>query len=90
MDIKKPPIFDDRPSRSHELSHRTKEQLGQLAESDESRCVEFTELLNGELQKYRKTQATHKRGCRVSRDIYEKVGFNWHKTLQNTACAQSR
>ena len=76
MDIKKPPIFDDRPSRSHELSHRTKEQLGQLAESDESRCVEFTELLNGELQKYRKTQGEHKRGCRVSRDIYEKVGLN--------------
>ena len=56
MDIKKTPIFDDRPSRSHELSHRRKEQLGQLAESDESRCVDFTELLNGELQKYRKTQ----------------------------------
>ena len=89
MDIKKPPIFDDRPSRSHELSHRTKEQLGQLAESDESRCVDFTELLNGELQKYRKTQGTQKRGCRVSRDIYEKVGFNWHKTLQNTRAAQS-
>ena len=51
MDIKKPPIFDDRPCRSHELSHRTKEQLAQLAESDESRCVEFTELLNGKLQK---------------------------------------
>ena len=76
MDIKKPSIFDDRPSRSHELSHRTKEQLGQLAESDESRCVDFTELLNGELQKYRKTQARQTRGCRVSRDIYEKVGFN--------------
>ena len=56
MDIKKPSVFDGRPSRSHELSHRRKEQLGQLAESDESRCVEFTELLNGELQKYRKTQ----------------------------------
>ena len=89
MDIKKPPIFDDRPSRSHELSHRRKEQLGQLAESDESRCVEFTELLNGELQKYRKTQGTQKRGCRVSRDIYEKVGFNWHKTLQNTGGGES-
>ena len=89
MDIKKPPIFDDRPSRSHELSHRTKEQLGQLAESDESRCVEFTELLNGELQKYRKTRAEHKRGCRVSRDIYEKVGFNRRKTLQNTRERQS-
>ena len=76
MDIKKTPIFDNRPSRSDELSHRTKEQLGQLAESDESRCVEFTELLNGELQKYRKTHPTQKRGCRVSRDIYEKVGLN--------------
>ena len=84
MDIKKTPIFDDRPSRSHELSHRTKEQLGQLAESDESRCVDFTELLNGELQKYHETQADHKRGCRVSQDIYEKVGFNWRKTLQKT------
>ena len=62
-----------------------KEQLSQNA----SRCVEFTELLNGELQKYRKTHATHKRGCRVSRDIYEKVAFNWRKTLQNTATAQT-
>ena len=81
MDIKKTPIFDDRPSRSHEQSHRTKKQLGQLAESDESQYVDFTELLNGELQKYRKTQGTQKRSCRVSRDIYEKVGFNWRKTL---------
>ena len=89
MDIKKPSVFDDRPFRSHELSHRRKEQLGQLAESDESQYVDFTELLNGELQKYRKTQAEHKRGCRVSRDIYEKLGFNWRKTLQNTAAAQS-
>ena len=89
MDIEKPSIFDEPPSRSHELSHRRQEQLAQLAESDESRCVEFTELLNGELQKYRKTQAGQKRGCRVSRDIYEKVGFNWHKTLQNTRDRQS-
>ena len=89
MDIKKPPIFDDQPSRSHELSHRTKEQLGQLAESDESRCVDFTEQLNGELQKYRKTQARQKRRCRVNRDIYKKVGFNWHKPLQNRGGAKS-
>ena len=89
MDIKKPSIFDDRPSRSHELSHRRKEQLGQLAESDESQYVDFTELLNGELQKYRKTHPSQKRGCRVSRDIYEKVSFNLHKTLQNTGGGES-
>ena len=89
MDFKKNTNFDGRPFQSDELSHRTKEQLGQLAESGESRCVDFTELLNGELQKYRKTQGAQKRSCRVSRDIYEKVGFNWHKTLQKTRARES-
>ena len=56
-------------------------QLGELDESGESQCVEFTELLNGDFQKYRKHQPSPKRGRASRRDIRQKVRANVRKTL---------
>ena len=59
-------------------------QVGELDESGESQCVEFTELLNGDFQKYGKHQGRQKRRRASRRDIRQKVRANVRKTLQNT------